>query len=56
MVLKTQTVSLNGAQTEVEIVVTSTAELARMMYFLREFERNFGGRLQLRSTSTPRGR
>ena len=31
-----QTVSLNGAQTEVEIVATSSAELARTMYFLRE--------------------
>ena len=31
-----QTVSLNGAQTKVEIVATSTAELARTMYFLRE--------------------
>ena len=31
-----QIVSLNGAQTEVEIVATSSAELARTMYFLRE--------------------
>ena len=31
-----QKVSLNGAQTEVEIVATSSAELARTMYFLRE--------------------
>jgi putative ABC transport system permease protein len=30
------TVTLNGAETEVEITATSTAELARTMYFLRE--------------------
>ena len=31
-----QNVNLNGAETEVDIVATSTAELARTMYFLRE--------------------
>lgn len=43
-----QTVSLNGAQTEVEIVATSTAELARTMYFLRE---DLSGILGVNATS-----
>tara|TARA_B100000459_G_scaffold38789_1_gene19320 strand:+ start:811 stop:3258 length:2448 start_codon:yes stop_codon:yes gene_type:complete len=45
---ETQTVSLNGAQTEVEIVATSTAELARTMYFLRE---DLSGILGVNATS-----
>ena len=43
-----QTVSLNGAQTEVEIVATSSAELARTMYFLRE---DLSGILGVNATS-----
>ena len=43
-----QTVSLNGAQTEVEIVGTSTAELARTMYFLRD---DLSGILGVNATS-----
>ena len=43
-----QTVNLNGAQTEVEIVATSTAELARTMYFLRE---DLSGILGVNATS-----
>ena len=43
-----QKVSLNGAQTEVEIVATSSAELARTMYFLRE---DLSGILGVNATS-----
>ena len=43
-----QTVSLNGAETEVEIVGTSAAELARTMYFLRE---DLSGILGVNATS-----
>ncbi len=43
-----QTVSLNGAETEVEIVGTTTAELARTMYFLRE---DLSGILGVNATS-----
>ena len=43
-----QTVSLNGAQTEVEIVGTSNAELARTMYFLRD---DLSGILGVNATS-----
>lgn len=43
-----QTVSLNGAQTEVEIVAKSSAELARAMYFLRE---DLSGILGVNATS-----
>jgi putative ABC transport system permease protein len=42
------TVTLNGAETEVEITATSTAELARTMYFLRE---DLGGILGVNATS-----
>jgi putative ABC transport system permease protein len=42
------TVNLNGAQTEVELVATSTAELARTMYFLRE---DLSGMLGVNATS-----
>ena len=43
-----QKVSLNGAQTEVDIVATSSAELARTMYFLRE---DLSGILGVNATS-----
>ena len=43
-----QKVSLNGAQIEVEIVATSSAELARTMYFLRE---DLSGILGVNATS-----
>ena len=43
-----QKVSLNGAQTEVEIVATSSAELARTMYFLRD---DLSGILGVNATS-----
>jgi putative ABC transport system permease protein len=43
-----QTVSLNGAETEVEIVGTSAAELARTMYFLRD---DLSGILGVNATS-----
>jgi len=43
-----QTVNLNGVDTEVEIVATSTAELARTMYFLRE---DLSGILGVNATS-----
>ena len=43
-----QTVNLNGVDTEVEIVATSAAELARTMYFLRE---DLSGILGVNATS-----
>ena len=42
------TVNLNGADTEVEVTATSTAELARTMYFLRE---DLSGILGVNATS-----
>ena len=43
-----QTVNLNGVDTEVEIVATSAAELARTMYFLRD---DLSGILGVNATS-----